>query len=106
MERNTITKTRNMIEGDVLICKRYHIQYGNENIIGRKYVIKYIEKAGNKNIYVSTDLSAGRQYSSGTTCYSSVKIPDTNLPYSTKYIHDYFDELVELRNMKLNDLGI
>ena len=99
-----------MIEGNVLICKKDLITASGVNIIGRKYVIKYIEKAGNKNIYVSTDLSAGPPYSSGTTpgttCYSSVKIPDTNLPYSTKYIHDYFDELVEIRNMKLNDLGI
>ena len=102
-----------MIEGNVLICKRYHIQYENENIIGRKYVIKHIGETGNKNIYVSTDLRSGEVtntgqplHSSGTTCYSSVMIPDVNLPYSTKYIHDYFDELVEVRNMKLNDLGI
>ena len=93
-----------MIEGNVLICKRYHIQYENENIIGRKYVIKYIEETGNKNIYVSTDLSGCGE--GVTACYSSVRIPDVNLPYSTKYIHDYFDELVEVRNMKLNDLGI
>jgi len=93
-----------MIEGNILICKRYHIQYDNENIIGRKYVIKHIEEIGNKNIYVSTDLNG---YNEGvSTCYSSVRIPDVNLPYSTKYIHDYFDELIEIRNMKLKELGI
>jgi hypothetical protein len=96
-----------MIEGNVLICKKDLVTASGVNIIGRKYVIKYIEKAGNKNIYVSTDLSDGPRppYSSGTVCYSSVKIPD-NLLYSTKYIHDYFDELAEVRNMKLNELGI
>lgn len=93
-----------MSEGDILICKKHNILYGNENIVGRRYVIKKIENDGNKNIYVSTDL---RGYNEGVSiCYSPVKVPDMLIPYSTKYINDYFDELVEIRDNKLVELGI
>ena len=93
-----------MSEGDILICKKYNINYGNENIIGRRYVVKKIESEGNRNIYVSTDMSG---YDEGVSvCYSSTMTPDILLPYSSMYIGDYFDELVEIRDNKLESLGI
>jgi len=75
-------------KGDILICKKYHSQYNNENRIGRKYVIENIEQKGNKNIYVSADFieCKKRDYfvslmgaKAVSSCFSSIKKPDNQL---------------------------
>lgn len=85
--------------GDVLICKKEHEQYGNINIVGKKYLILNIESSG--NVYVSTDdmIIIDRK---GSTPYSLSR----NSPFSSRYIDDYFISLEEYRDIQLKELGI
>jgi len=88
--------------GDVLICKERFELFENVNIVGKKYSILNIEDNG--NVYVSTDYFFANEIISG-----GVSIPYSlyyNSPYSSKYIGDYFKTLLEVREEKLDGLGI
>jgi hypothetical protein len=89
--------------GDVLICKERFELFENVNIVGKKYSILNIEDNG--NVYVSTDYFFANEIISGgvSTPYS---LYYNNSPYSSKYIGDYFKTLLEVREEKLNELGI
>jgi hypothetical protein len=93
-----------MNEGDILICKKDNILY-NKNTIGKRYKVLKIMESGNNNVYVSAD-PISSEFQPGDICYSLTRDPDTNIPYSSMYIYDYFYEMSEIRNNKLEDLGI
>ena len=89
--------------GDVLICKERCELFGNVNIVGKKYSILNIEDSG--NVYVGTDYFFNNEIIDGL----GVSAPYSlyyNSPWSSLYIGDYFKTLSEIREEKLNELGI
>lgn len=87
-------------KGDILICKKGLIYHEKINsLVGERYVVDNIESSGNMNVYVSCERM-------NSFCFSLVKIPDIRIAYSSYYLYDYFDELIEVRDTKLRELGI
>jgi len=85
--------------GDKLICKK-ELEI-RDFLLGKTYTVLAVEPDGNKNIYLKGDIE---WFSS--TCFSGVEEPDMDLPYSDFYVYDYFEEVIEVRNRKIESLGI
>lgn len=85
--------------GDKLICKKEFEIRGF--LPGKIYTVLGVESDGNMNIYIQGD---NEWFTS--TCFSGVEKADMNLPYSDFYVQDYFEEIIEVRNRKIEALGI
>jgi len=97
-----------MDKGDILICKQSYCLYGsrstvfkNDIIKGNKYIIRNIVVNGerNVNVYVSND-------NGGSMPFSLYKDYDKFLSHSSLYFYDYFISLAEVRQKKLEQLGL
>lgn len=101
--------------GEVLVCIKYHEQYNNANIIGKKYIVNNIVR---DMAFVSTDLlyyqskypipsDVEPEIIEGdgvSSPYSIDKNPDKSKPHSSNYLFDYFITLSEERESKINEL--
>ena len=89
-----------MDKGDILICKLSYCKYGS-NIKGNKYIIKNIVINGdrNVNVYVSNE-------NGGSIPFSLYRDYDSSLSNSSLYFEDYFISLVDVRQKKLEQLGL
>lgn len=92
-------------KGDILICIKDCYCNSNYNLKGRKYIIRNICVSGdmNVNVYVSTNYSGGVGVSIAFTLYKDY---DKFLPHSKFHLYDYFVSLVEVREQKLEQLGL
>jgi hypothetical protein len=89
-----------MDKGDILICKQSYCKYGS-NIKGNKYIIRNIVVNGerNVNVYVSNEVG-------GSMPFSLYRDYDMFLSHSSLYFYDYFISLVDVRQKKLEQLGL
>lgn len=83
--------------GDKLICKKELEIRGF--LPGKTYTVLGVESDGNRNIYIQGD-------SHTLHIFRRVEKANMDLPYSDFYVYDYFEELIEARNSKLEELGI
>jgi len=92
-------------KGDVLVCIRDCHCNTNYNLKGNKYIVESICISGdmNVNVYVSTDYDGGVGVSTPFTLYKDY---DKFLPHSKFHLYDYFVSLVEVRQEKLEQLGL
>jgi hypothetical protein len=89
-----------MEKGDMLVCKSKYCGYGN-NIKGNKYIISNIVVNGERNVNVYVSNEEG-----GSMSFSLYKDYDMFLSHSSLYFYDYFISLVQVREEKLEQLGL
>jgi hypothetical protein len=92
-------------KGDILVCKKDCYCNSNYNLKGNRYIVKNVIVDGNMNVnvYVSTDYIGGVGVS---TPFSLYKDYDKYKSHSSYHLYDYFVSLVEVREQKLQQLGL
>ena len=88
-----------MEKGDLLVCRKTYCKYvlynrsWSRNIKNKSYIIMAIKEGVNVYVYVSNEEGGSMLFS----LYDDGKLP---------YLGDYFVSLVEVREEKLQQLGL